>query len=536
MPNGSSQLGDIFVTSDDDRVTGDYLVRQFSSLIDKLGSAEYIGCVFDGEQAYQNAGKKLQEMFPWSIHLTCFAHSLNLILKDISVTSSFKEVFANAHKMVALCNVRECRAELNTLQLSQYGKQLPIRLGVETRFAFMIREVEDLIASKDAIKSLKDKRSLREKFAGKNTSTQDQRDAFATIDDPQFWTALKTISEFLSPISEMIHYVEQDTALISQTFFIRRFLHHTFRLEGLKSHRIAMLAPEHETPRRLLHTWEEEMAEQVDKRFSSKSNSSSNPLGAISTLAFLLDFRFYKHQATVASFRLVPNIDKEIVSHEERIKARETLENLAPAGSKQYVVEEFDRLLLEGISDLPEEDLLPLLDMTLEIPGVAEWKIKTKDGMTDSGNYHVGVLWKKLSTLPDWKFPLLAQHVCPNLFSLHITSCSTERVWSRMRYLYRPQRNKLSPVKAKKILLVSIAHTFEENMSKKQKLLPQEEMEEGASDPEDDDSLHPDIFLEGVDLDALDEDFFDLRDCLENDEGQHGQREPLTVDESVAVD
>ena len=117
----------------------------------------------------------------------------------------------------------------------------------------------------------------------------------------------------------------------------------------------------------------------------------------------------------------------------------------------------------------------------------------------------------------------------------HITSCSTERVWSRMRYLYRPQRNKLSPVKAKKILLVSIANTFEENMSKKQRLLPQEEMDEGASDLEDDDSSHPDIFLEGVDLDALDEDFFDLRDCLENVQDQQGQ-ETLAIDESVALD
>ena len=86
-------------------MTGDYLVGQFSSLVNKMGSEEYIGCVFDGEQAYENAGEKLQEMFPWSIHLTCFAHSLHLIPKDRSIcTSSFKEVFATAHKMISLCN------------------------------------------------------------------------------------------------------------------------------------------------------------------------------------------------------------------------------------------------------------------------------------------------------------------------------------------------------------------------------------------------------------------------------------------------
>jgi hypothetical protein len=57
------------------------------------------------EEEEEDSGEKLQEMFPWSIHLTCFAHSLHLIPKDRSIcTSSFKEVFATAHKMISLCN------------------------------------------------------------------------------------------------------------------------------------------------------------------------------------------------------------------------------------------------------------------------------------------------------------------------------------------------------------------------------------------------------------------------------------------------
>jgi hypothetical protein len=44
-------------------VTGDYLVGQFSSLVNKMGSEEYIGCVFDGEQAYENAGENFRKCF-----------------------------------------------------------------------------------------------------------------------------------------------------------------------------------------------------------------------------------------------------------------------------------------------------------------------------------------------------------------------------------------------------------------------------------------------------------------------------------------
>lgn len=314
IPAGSSHLGDIFVTTDDDKVSGNYIYDNIVSLIDSMGANKYIGSVFDGEQAYQNAGKRLQQKFPWSIHLTCYAHTLNLILKDIRSTESFKETFSNAHKLAALCNVRDCRVELNEQQEILYGKTLSIRPGVETRFGFMVREAEDLLRSKDAILALTNNRSLRQKFSGKNTSTSDQRDAFAAIDQDKFWITLETIEEYLLPIAEIIHFLEQDKSFLGQVFFIHRFLHHKFRLDTLARHKVAMDVPSYETPKRLLYDFEADMAEQTAKRISPYQTSarrSDNIALGIPVLAFLLDLRFYTIFVS-SSLQFMPPIRSDI--------------------------------------------------------------------------------------------------------------------------------------------------------------------------------------------------------------------------------
>ena len=175
------------------------------------------------------------------------------------------------------------------------------------------------------------------------------------------------------------------------------------------------------------------------------------------------------------------------------------------------MLEEFNQLLLNGIGDVPEEISLSLIQVRLSIPQESEWEIPTNE--ENCGNYIVGALWRQLSLLPGCKFPLLARYVGPNLFSLHVTSCSTERVWSRMRHLFRPLRNNLDPVKAKKILLISLAQSFGQNMRKRKRDSGYSDEPDGGkddSDLEDDNLRLPDDWLEGIDLNSLDRNLFDL--------------------------
>ena len=425
IPAGLSHLGDIFVTTDDNKVSGNYIYDNLLGLIESLGAKKYIGSIFDGEQAYQNAGKRLQQKYAWSIHLTCYAHTLNLILKDISSTESFKETFSNAHKVCALCNVRECRVELNEQQEIFYGKTFPIRPGVETRFGFMVREAEDLLRSKDAILALTNNRALRQKFSGKKTSTSDQRDAFAAIDQDQFWITLETIEEYLLPIAEIIHFLEQDKSLLGQIFFIHRFLHHKFRLDAFPLHKLAMDVPSYETPKRLLYDFEADMAEQAAKRLSpyqSGARRSDNASLGIPVLAFLLDLRFYTIFIS-SDLQFMPPIGSDIagISSDDINLAKEALASITPDDHREEVQKEFENLMLNGLDNIPKHisDKITELKSQVGIPEKSEWKIKTHCN-ADVDNYPVAVVWKEISTLCECKCRALARFVAPNLFSLHV--------------------------------------------------------------------------------------------------------------------
>ena len=163
--------------------------------------------------------------------------------------------------------------------------------------------------------------------------------------------------------------------------------------------------------------------------------------------------------------------------------------------------------MLNGLDELPAHisSRIEALQSQTELPGISDWRIYP-ESKTDVSNYPVAALWKEISNLYGCKFPLLSRHVAPNMFSLHVTSCSTERVWSRMRHLYRPLRNKLDPCRAKKILLVSLADSFEKNMHKRQRISGYSEESEPSARIDSDleeEMRFPDDWLEGIALDDL---------------------------------
>jgi hypothetical protein len=69
----------------------------------------------------------------------------------------------------------------------------------------------------------------------------------------------------------------------------------------------------------------------------------------------------------------------------------------------------------------------------------------------------VKLLWKgKLHR----QYPILSS-IARQLLSMHATSCSCERLWSLMRWLYRPNRTRLSLEKAEKMATVTFNEWLE---------------------------------------------------------------------------
>lgn len=178
------------------------------------------------------------------------------------------------------------------------------------------------------------------------------------------------------------------------------------------------------------------------------------------------------------------------------------------------MLNEFEELLQHGLGEIPIAILTQIIKISGPKPSGKSWQFE-KDHDVD--NYCVAVIWNQLGEIHGFKYPLLAKQVAPNLFALHVTSCSTERLWSRMRHLYRPLRNRLSPEKAKKMLLINLADSFTKNLGKRKRDDDMAQNQENASESDEEDMGLPEDYLDGVDLNNLPDNYFDLSGCFDGE-------------------
>ena len=82
-----------------------------------------------------------------------------------------------------------------------------------------------------------------------------------------------------------------------------------------------------------------------------------------------------------------------------------------------------------------------------------------------------------------WKaslaFPVLAK-VADRLLTMHATSCSCERLWSMMRWVYRENRIHLGLEKAKMMMLVAGTERLQQKQAKADFLASEEALVESV--------------------------------------------------------
>lgn len=517
FPTGS-QLGDIFTTVDDEVVSRSYLFNKLTTMIDALGSDSYIGCVFDGEMAYRKAGQDLQAKYPGTIHMTCQAHTLSLLLKDISKLNTFEDCFSISHKMVHLCNARECRPILQECQKEIYQRTYPLRLGLETRFGYFVTEMRDLIKSKEAIKKMAGNERLLTKFNPDNTysSTEDQRLAFSKIFSDSFWSNVATLVDMLGPIVDIIHHIEQDKSMVTQMYFVWRFLHHKFQVSELPAFEgDGSIIFNGEQTQETLSGVEKDMAVRVRKRMEYTSVD-------LFTLAFLLDLRFFDRIA-IDTFR--PPVKH--VTRAQLEKAKIVFKSLMLESDKNEGLKELERLLEDGIqiSNYDHIESLAELIESSKMPEENEWKLQEGD----RGNFIVASLWRAIDH-PHYR--IISDYVTRNLFAMHVTSCSCERLWSRMRHLYKPTRHKLDPQRAKKLLMIALGRDFKRSQRALANYL------EGKTYKGDEDVDFIDLDVDVADLDWLNDadiDFMVPEEIIELAEDQ-GSRSECEIIQSAVME
>eukprot|EP00889_Picochlorum_renovo_P005895 jgi/Picre1/32925/NNA_008254.t1 len=235
--------------------------------------------------------------------------------------------------------------------------------------------------------------SLRSKYnLTSSRATESQKTAFSSIDSDEFWGNLETLVKHLGPLVEIIEHIEQDKPMITQMFFVWRFLAYHFRVSELPI--------------------EDDYGGRIINRPMIETDLETQPLSE-------------KEKAIANAVRVRMSNTKKV-----------------------------------GLKDI---DLAKVA-----LKALAPLRIKK----------------------------------------------SVERLWSRMRALYKPTRSRLNPVRAKKLMMVSVGRDFDRAKKKSNEVRSGETDEFGGDDTFMDELAQSEIddleWLQDVDLELLPQEFVDL--------------------------
>jgi len=401
------------------------------SQIEQYGSERCLGVVFDGESAYQAAGRNLQEKYPSMCSLVCQAHAFNLLLKDFVAADPLLEwVITGTHSIIVFINSnKDVKALLQEAQELFYDEIRALPVGVETRFATSVLELHQLVKNMDAVRALTDVGDLQRKYS----SSEGHKKVLDLLKNGNFWKAAVEYEELLMPFAETIHQLERDMPLVSQ---LPRIWHKcsTWLTEWNRRHRIlgeflsdsVFVMPEGV------------QAASIEKLSGALAGRRSKAWHPCFFLATLLDLRFMVEDNGAFKPDMTLMDEQDIV-----------LEEL-----KRLSGDEADKAELEFYDWLDEGTREPMVKLILDAATKCEgWT------MVETVK-RVKLVWKlKLAKT----YPTLAK-IAIRLLSMHATSCSCERLWSLMRWIYRPNRTRLSLEKAEKVAMVTLAEWLKQRI------------------------------------------------------------------------
>ncbi len=434
LPKGGAVVGGFQGIKGDQKQDAEFIFDFYVKLIEEFGANKCAGVVFDGEAAYQCAARLLQERFPGMCNFQCQAHVLSLLIKDlINVDLLLKWVVEGIHAIIVFINShKDVQAQLRDAQELFYDEIRAIPVGVETRFATAVLELHSVLKNMDAVRALEDVRTLKDKYDTPNSPTA-ARTVFSLLKNRNFWTAAKQYDELLFPVAKIIHHVERDSACVSQ---LPRLW------DKIKEHFTAW-----QVKHRCLNFFDSDDAYTIPAGVFAADNSEMmstlehrrkkgwNP---VFTLARLLDLRFTVKDA---NGRFMP--DMTLIDQEER----EAVEKLV----RRLAGNEADAAELELMEWIGEGTINPIVN-------AIHAKAAVEQGWLLVENVPKVVLtWK---TKLNGNYPILSG-IARRLLCLHATSCSCERLWSLMRWIYRPNRTKLSLEKSEKMATVTFNEWLE---------------------------------------------------------------------------
>jgi len=132
-----------------DSHTGEFLTKEISGIIERLGSDKFAAIVTDNAANCRVARQNIQQTYPhiWDVH--CAAHAINLIASDLVKLESIKEFISECGKINRYFNMSHANCAL----LKQGFVNMKIKGGglqtwVKTRWGSLFMTTDALLRAR----------------------------------------------------------------------------------------------------------------------------------------------------------------------------------------------------------------------------------------------------------------------------------------------------------------------------------------------------------------------------------------------------
>ncbi|XP_034592935.1 uncharacterized protein [Setaria viridis] len=181
---------------------GKYIYSLVSSCIDDIGPEKIVQVVTDNASNNIAASKLLKLKYPHIFWTACAAHSIDLMLEDISKISMVHNIIRDAK---AITNLLYAHTRLLAI-MRQYTKVDLVRAGT-TRFATSYLNLRSLYDKRNELKQLFasqewDKSSWSKKISGQN--------AHDLVLNNKFWSQMLEVINYFEPLAYVLRRVDGD--------------------------------------------------------------------------------------------------------------------------------------------------------------------------------------------------------------------------------------------------------------------------------------------------------------------------------------
>lgn len=183
------------------------IAKGIENVMIEVGIDKFVAVITDNANNMKAAWRILKEKYPNKIFLGCWAHGINLWVKDI-IKHDWANEILNMTKKLSLYfrNHQIPLAALRRVQKDKYGKEIGLSLPVETRWLSTYQCLDNIFKSKMAMMALLGEDIVLE------------HEIKVKILDDIFWANLKDLRDFLLPFIVFIQQLEQDDPYLSTAF------------------------------------------------------------------------------------------------------------------------------------------------------------------------------------------------------------------------------------------------------------------------------------------------------------------------------